>query len=232
MWAVIDRMAHSQRQPEGDMLKRLSLIFAALAVIAATLGIGTATAAPPKAVLGGGSGIVIDNMYECTLTTIGHDNAGRLVGITAGHCGEVGSTVVPEAMPDAGVVGQFAVSNQDYDYAVIEFDPAKVTPVNTIGEVTITGIGSPAVACKQGRTTGHTCGVVYGDILQSQETWTQLCVIEGDSGSPVVVGTTLVAMVNAYVGVACLGPELGTNMVSIINDINVTGGVGAGYRPI
>ena len=218
------------------MLKRLSLILAAFAFIAATLGIGTATAAPPKAVMGGGSGIVIDNMYECTLTTIGHDNAGRLVGITAGHCGDAGATVVPEAVPDAGVVGRFVVSNHDLDYAVIQFDPAKVTPVNTIGQVTITDIGKPAqfpaVACKQGRTTGHTCGVVYGDLLQSQETWTQMCVIEGDSGSPVVVGTTLVAMVNAYVGVACLGPELGTSMVPIINDINASGGVGVGYQPI
>ncbi|QBJ96169.1 serine protease [Rhodococcus sp. ABRD24] len=218
------------------MLKRLSLIFAVLAVIAAMLGVGTATAAPPKTVLGGGSGIVIDDMYQCTLTTIGYDNAGRLVGITAGHCGDAGATVVSESAPDAGVVGQFVVSNSDYDYAVLQFDPAKVQPVNTIGQVTITEIGKPAqfpaVACKQGRTTGHTCGVVYGDLLQSQETWTQMCVIEGDSGSPVVVGTTLVAMVNAYLGVACFGPELGTNMTSIIDNINASGGVGAGYRPI
>ncbi|AVP70389.1 serine protease [Rhodococcus hoagii] len=234
--AVIDRWHIRSAKREGNMLKRLSLIFAALAVIAGMLGVGTATAAPPRAVLGGGSGIVIDEMYQCTLTTIGHDNAGRLVGITAGHCGEAGWPVVPESDPDAGVVGRFVVSNSDYDYAVIEFDPAKVTPVNTIGQVTITDIGKPAqfpaVACKQGRTTGHTCGVVYGDVLQSQETWTQLCVIEGDSGSPVVVGTTLVAMVNAYLGVACLGPELGTNMTAIIDNINATGGVGAGFRPI
>ncbi|WP_175420515.1 serine protease [Rhodococcus sp. SGAir0479] len=218
------------------MLRRLSLIFAALVVIAATLGVGTATAAPPRAVLGGGSGIVLDDMYECTLTTIGHDNGGRLVGITAGHCGDAGWSVAPEADPDAGVVGRVAVSNSDYDYGIIEFDPAKVTPVDTIGQVTITDIGMPAqfpaVACKQGRTTGHTCGVVYGDVLQTQETWTQMCVVEGDSGSPVVVGTTLVAMVNAYVGVACLGPELGTNMLPIIENINATGGVGAGFRPI
>ncbi len=40
------------------------------------------------------------------------------------------------------------------------------------------------------------------------------------------------AMVNAYLGVACLGPELGTNMTAIIDNINATGGVGAGFRPI
>ncbi|RVW02526.1 S1 family peptidase [Rhodococcus spongiicola] len=217
------------------MLKRLSLIFASLALIAATIGIGTASAAPPTP-MGGGSGIVIDNTYECTLTTIGHDNAGRLVGITAGHCGEVGWPVVSESDPGAGVVGRFVVSNPEYDYAVIEFDPAKVTPVDTIGRVTIDRIGTPAqfptVACKQGRTTGHTCGVVYGDLLQTQETWTQMCVVEGDSGSPVVVGTTLVAMVNAYLAVACFGPELGTNMTPILNQLNAADGVGAGFTPI
>ncbi|RVW01886.1 chymotrypsin family serine protease [Rhodococcus xishaensis] len=218
------------------MLKRLSLISAILALIVATVGIGTATAAPPKTPMGGGSGIVIDEKFECTLTTIGHDNAGRLVGITAGHCGEVGWPVMSESDPGAGVVGEFVVSNSDYDYGVIEFDQSKVAPVDTIGRVTIDRIGSPAqfptVACKQGRTTGYTCGVVYGDLLQTQETWTQMCVVEGDSGSPVVVGDTLVAMVNAYLAIACFGPELGTNILPILNDLDAAGGVGAGFTPI
>ena len=126
------------------MLKRISLIFAVSALVAAMLGIGTATAAPPRTAMGGGSGIVIDDLYQCTLTTIGYDSAGRLVGITAGHCGEAGATVVSEADPAAGVVGEFAVSNSDYDYAVIRFDPAKVAPVDTVGQVTIDSIGMPA----------------------------------------------------------------------------------------
>ncbi|MGY2063763.1 serine protease, partial [Nocardia gipuzkoensis] len=63
-------------------------------------------------------------------------------------------------------------------------------------------------------------------------TWSQMCVVEGDSGAPVVVGTTLVGMVNAYLAVACFGPEVGTNMDIITADMNARGDVGAGYRPI
>ncbi|MFD4366817.1 S1 family peptidase [Rhodococcus sp. NPDC058521] len=218
------------------MLKRFAAVFAATAAIMCTFAVGTGSAAPGPAVLGGGSGIIVNDELLCSITTIGHDNSGALVGLTAGHCGDAGATVVPEYQPDSGVVGRIVKSNPDYDYAVIAFDPAKVTPVNRVGNVSIASVGDPAwfpqIACKEGRTTGNTCGIVYGDILQSQETWTQACVVEGDSGAPLVVGDTLVAMVNAYLGFACIGPEIGTNISSIMNDMNASGGPGAGFRPI
>ncbi|UYP18685.1 S1 family peptidase [Rhodococcus sp. Z13] len=217
--------------------KLLVAVITALALIGA--GTGVATAAPPVP-LGGGSGITLGDgtrdMYDCTLTTIGYDSAGRLVGITAGHCGDPGWTVKSENDIDAGVLGRFVRVNPALDYAVVEFDPGKVVPVNRIGGVTITGLGAPPgfldIACKEGRTTGNTCGIVWGDVFQSRETWTQMCVVQGDSGAPVVVGTTLVAMVNAYLAAPCIGPEVGTNMDAIITDINRTGGVGAGFRPV
>ncbi len=101
------------------------------------------------------------------------------------------------------------------DVAIIEFDPSRVVPLRTVRSVTIRGIdtrpiGFPTVACKEGRTTGSTCGVAWfsdGDVHFSQ-----MCVIEGDSGSPVVVGDKLVGMVNAYYFLGCLGPETGTNI--------------------
>ncbi|MCC8927959.1 serine protease [Rhodococcus sp. BGS-1C] len=217
------------------MLKKFMTVVVAAAAVAASFGVGTASAAAP-AVLGGGSGIIVGNASECTLTTIGNDRAGRLIGITAGHCGGAGATIVPEYDPSAGVVGRIAFSNPEYDYAVIEFDRAKVIPVNRIGNVSITQLGPPAlfpnIVCKEGRTTGNTCGVAYGDVLQSQETWSQLCVVEGDSGSPVVVGTTLVGMVNAYLGVACFGPQVGTNIDAILRHIDNGNAVGAGFTPI
>ncbi|CDZ89627.1 serine protease [Rhodococcus ruber] len=207
-----------------------------LAVGASLLaGTGVAAAADP-AVLGGGSGIVMDGRNYCTLTTIGPDSGGRLVGFTAGHCGNAGSTVASEADPDAGVVGTITYTDADLDYAVIVFEPAKVVPVNRVGNTTITGIGGPAqfpdIVCKQGRTTGQTCGVAYGDVFGSGQTWTQTCVDLGDSGGPVVVGTTLVGMVNGYLTVACLGPEVGTSMTAVVGDADARGGAGAGFRPI
>ncbi len=145
-------------------------------------------------------------------------------------------TVKAEYDLAAGSVGRIVSTNERLDYAVIEFDRSKVVPVNRVGDVTITGLGAPVgfpnIACKEGRTTGNTCGVVWGDVFGSQETWTQVCVVEGDSGAPLVVGTTLVAMVNAYLLAACVGPEVGTNIDVIMADINGRGGPGAGFRPI
>ncbi|MFE7723776.1 S1 family peptidase [Nocardia rhizosphaerihabitans] len=200
----------------------------AVALGAALLGTGAGAsqAQPGPPVLGGGSGIVIDNTFECTLTTVGHDGAGRLVGLTAGHCGDAGASVAAEADRGFGEIGRFAYSNNQLDYAVIEFTPGRIIPVNRIGNVSITGVGGPAqfptIVCKEGRTTGNTCGITWGDVFQTNtETWTQMCVVEGDSGAPVVVGSTLVGMVNAYLAVACFGPEVGTNMSSIMNVIFV-----------
>ncbi|GGK54344.1 S1 family peptidase [Nocardia camponoti] len=216
-------------------LAKLAPVVSALALGAALVGIGPAHAAGP--VIGGGSGIVIDNAFECTVTTVGHDAAGRLVGLTAGHCGDPGSVVYAEADRGYGEIGRFVYSNHDLDYAVIEFGPDRITPVNHIGNVTITGVGAPPgfpqIVCKEGRTTGNTCGISWGDVFQtSTETWSQMCVVEGDSGAPVVIGTTLVGMVNAYLIAACFGPEVGTNMTTILGDLNAQGGVGAGFQPI
>ncbi|CCF66279.1 S1 family peptidase [Nocardia cyriacigeorgica] len=211
----------------------------AVAIGAALLGTGAgaAGAAPGAPVIGGGSGIVIDNMFECTVTTVGHDAAGRLVGLTAGHCGDAGAQVYAEVDRGYGPIGKFVFSNHELDYAVIQFDPNRITPVNRIGNVTITGIGAapqfPTIVCKEGRTTGNTCGVTWGDIFQTNyETWAQMCVVEGDSGAPVVVGSTLVGMVNAYLAIACFGPEVGTNLTAIMDDVNARGGTGSGFRPI
>ncbi len=82
-------------------------------------------------------------------------------------------------------------------------------------------------------STGQTCGLAYGEVPQSDTwTWTQICVLPGDSGGPVVVGTTLVGMVNAYVTVPCLGPQIGTKMTAILDDVDAYGGPGAGFQPI
>ncbi|GAB4589940.1 S1 family peptidase [Nocardia sp. IFM 10818] len=220
------------------MIRKLAGVAGAFALALSTVLLSAGTAnAEPSAVIGGGSGIIIDDMYECTVTTIGHDNAGRLVGLTAGHCGDPGAQVYAEAARGAGEIGKFVYSNHELDYAVIQFDPDKVVPVNRIGNVTITGLGGPPgfpmIVCKEGRTTGNTCGLSWGDVFGSGiETWSQMCVVEGDSGAPVVVGTTLVGMVNAYLAIACFGPEVGTNMSTIMENINARGGIGAGYYPI
>ncbi|UFS99367.1 S1 family peptidase [Nocardia huaxiensis] len=216
------------------MVGRFLMLIAAIGM--AWTSAGSARAADP-AVLGGGSGIVLDDGALCTLTTIGWDARGRMVGFTAAHCGTPGAGIASEADREAGTLGAISFTNPELDYAVIEFDEHLVTPVNRIGATTISGYGLPAqfpaIACKQGRTTGHTCGLVYGDLFATQTwTFTQICVIVGDSGGPVVVGTTLVGMVNGYLSTPCLGPEVGVNFSTVVGDVDARGGVGAGFRPV
>lgn len=216
-------------------MKRFLIV--SIAVIAALFaGLPAAQAQQVRADLGGGSGIVVGGDFLCTLTTIGYDNAGRLVGFTAAHCGGPGSTVTAEANPAAGVVGTIARTNGALDYAVIQFDPARVNPVRSVGPTTITGTGAPAQfsewVCKQGRSTGHTCGFsVYVDPVFN-ETWGLVCVSEGDSGGPVTRGTTLVGMVSAYFLVPCIGPKISINMEAVVADASAAGGPGAGFRPV
>ena len=56
--------------------------------------------------------------------------------------------------------------NDALDYAVIQFDPQKVQPVNNVKGFQIDGLGPDPVfgdiACKLGRTTGYSCGVTGG----------------------------------------------------------------------
>ncbi|MBF6081304.1 serine protease [Nocardia cyriacigeorgica] len=218
------------------MFGKILLVLAAAILGLAGTAIGSAQAAPPV-VLGGGSGIVFDDGATCSLATIGWDDTGRMVGFTAGHCNQPGAGVSAESNPEAGPVGTIDYVNKELDYAVIRIDADKVVPVNRVGATTITEVGLPAqfpaIACKQGRTTGQTCGLVYGDVFDTA-TWTltQICVLVGDSGGPVVVGTTLVALVNGYVSVPCLGPHVGVNFTRILDDVALRGGLGTGFRPV
>ncbi|GAA4746072.1 S1 family peptidase [Gordonia alkaliphila] len=218
-------------------MKKTSLVFAAIiaAILSLTgIGLGTSTAATPKTSLGGGSGILVlkggNSASACTVTAVGHPtsgaNKGRLIALTAGHCGKPGQQILSERAQNRGVIGTITRSYSDIDVAVIELDAAKVRPVRTVGGVTIKRISTrpvsfPTIVCKEGRTTGNTCGVTWFSDRTAH--FSQMCVIEGDSGSPVVVGDTLVGMVNAYYFVSCIGPETGTNMNTILRRLNATG---------
>lgn len=151
-------------------------------------------------VLGGGSGIVVNGESLCTLTAIGNDNRGALVGFTSAHCGGPGATVGVEGAEAAGVVGTMVAGNEALDYAVIEFDPAKVTPTNNVNGFQIDGIGpDPAfgeIACKLGRTTGQSCGVTWGPGEDPGTIVNQVCGQPGDSGAPVTVNNKLVGMIH------------------------------------
>ncbi|MDQ1203585.1 serine protease [Rhodococcus sp. SORGH_AS_0303] len=216
----------------------MRVLLVGLAVLCSlVLGGGAQASAAERVELGGGSGLVLTQDGRetlCSLTVIGADTAGRTIGLTAGHCGRVGDTVASESDSAAGDVGSVVAVLPAYDTAIIEFDAERVAPVASVGSTTITAVGDPArlaeTVCKQGRTTGATCGVSYGDVLNSQQVFAQVCVNAGDSGAPVVRGASVVGMVNAYLVAPCIGPAVVTDLVSILRAIDESGGPGAGLR--
>ncbi|BAW04723.1 hypothetical protein [Nocardia seriolae] len=200
------------------------------------------------AALGGGSGIVLGRSTKCSLTTIGYDAAGRLVGFTAGHCAEAGTPVRGEQFPDAGVLGVVRDSDAQLDYAVIEFDPSVVTPLRTVNGSTIAGFAPapPAwsIVCQNGRTSGHACGVVWAS--SPVGFMEQACSSYGDSGAPVTIGDQLVGLISAPLfsdtkayRFSCTDPgnPIHTPVIAIAFDtvraaVDAGKGVGSGFQPI
>lgn len=148
------------------------------------LGGGWLHAATPVP-LGGGSGLVVNGDTLCTLTAIGNDNRGNLIGFTSAHCGGPGAVVAAEADQPAGIVGTMVAGNDVLDYAVIQFDRQKVRPVSEVNGFRIDGLGPDPVfgevACKLGRTTGYSCGVTWGPGEQPGTIVNQVC---GQPGTP------------------------------------------------
>jgi hypothetical protein len=217
--------------------------------IVLTLAMSGVAAADGKVPLGGGAGIAVNGGAPCTLATIGHDGAGDLVGFTSAHCGGRGSTV---AFGPAGGVGSVVAANDDLDYAVIKFDPGKVTPIANFDGFAINSVGPfPAFGqwvCEQSSATGNQCS--YITIPNHNPAFVSVhgCRNPDDQGAPVASGDVLVGMIVNW------GPEnsppcpfynipgsrpfnitLDARLVSItavIDDVNAKGGPGAGFSPI
>lgn len=228
--------------------------------------IGTATISPTsnalasKAYIGGGSGIKFGsttNSVGCTLTTIGNDVQGNLVGITVGHCAEAVKTtlkdpnfanVYGENDPDAGVIGivvyhKFSGGTANYsnpvnrDYAVIKFDKSKVVPLKTVGRTTINGIATTSPAwysnvCKEGRSSAQTCGMVTGANTYTVKSFA--FAIDGDSGAPLVNTSDgkLVGYVQKPEGIPYLSATVSLAIQPVLSDITARGSVGTGFIPV
>lgn len=196
--------------------------------------------------LGGGSGIVVDGDTFCTLTTIGHDNRGKLVGFTSAHCGGPGHLVAAEGAENRGTLGVMVAGSEPLDYAVIEFDPAKVQPLDNVNGFQIDGIGPDPtfgeVACKLGRTTGSSCGVTWGPGQDPGTIVAQVCGQPGDSGAPVTVNNRLVGMIHGAFSddlptcvvkyVPLHTPAVTMSINAVIGDLDAKNRPGAGYVPI
>jgi len=219
------------------------IVVLALAVLLPT---PQALAAPEEKVqIGGGAGIIVDTNTYCTLTAIGNDKSGALIGFTSAHCGGPGALITAESAPDRGPIGTMVTGNDGLDYAVIRFDPEKVTPVSNWNGFAIDGIGpDPAlgqIACKMGRTTGYSCGVTWGPGEEPGTIVNQVCGRPGDSGAPVTVNNKLVGMIHGAFTDAiptCIikyiplhTPAVTMSINSILADLAAKDRPGAGFVP-
>lgn len=216
----------------------MCLLLPLLAVVRAPV----ALAALP---LGGGAGIVVNGTY-CTLTTIGHDKAGDLVGFTAASCGGPDSPVVAEGSENLGPVGTVVAANGDLDYAVIKFDPAKVTPIPDFAGFVINGIG-PDPEWKQPECR---LGAATGDFCSSNSSFpgpgSRMAMPRGDyqpgdNGGPVTSDGLLVGLITngSFVpggGLWVVTPSFELTWLrkfsAILDDVNAGDGPGSGFIPI
>jgi hypothetical protein len=228
-----------------------ALVAAVLAVVVALISQLTSPFAPTSQAdalvpLGGGSGIVVNGDTFCTLTAIGNDNRGALIGFTSAHCGGPGAQVAAEGAEAQGILGTMVAGNDGLDYAVIQFDPAKVQPVDTVNGFRIDGLAPDPkfgdVACKLGRTTGYSCGVTWGPGEQPGTIVNQVCGQPGDSGAPVTVNDHLVGMIHGAFSedlptcvtqfVPLHTPAVTMSMNTILADITAKNRAGSGFVPV
>ena len=217
-----------------------------IAAVVAGLLSPTVAAAADKVVLGGGAGIVVNGETLCTLTAIGTDHQGNLVGFTSAHCGGPGAQVAAEKADATGTLGVMAAGNDALDYAVIKFDPARVAPVSNYNGFAINGLGPDPtfgqIACKLGRTTGYSCGVTWGPGEQPGTILSQICGQPGDSGAPVTVGNQLVGMIHGAFSnelptcvikyIPLHTPAVAESINAILADVSAKGRPGAGFVPV
>jgi hypothetical protein len=208
------------------------------ATVAPTGGVASADGSVP---LGGGAGITVNGTL-CTLTTIGHDKSGELVGFTAASCGGPGS---PVAAVGGANVGSVVAVEDSLKYAVIKFDPAQVTPTANFAGLAINGIGPDPdfrqPACTDGAATGNQCGKITTMPGPSPgRNMAGATFQPGDEGRPVTADNLLIGI--AYRGWVTT-PDLlygGGNkpesflvlFSAIRDDVNAKGGPGAGFTPI
>ena len=220
------------------------------AAIAAFAGLLAPTApmahADDPVPLGGGSGLVVNGDTLCTLTAIGNDNRGNLIGFTSAHCGGPGAQVGAEGADANGVLGTMVAGNDALDYAVIQFDPQKVTPLNNVDNFQIDGLGPDPVtgdvACKLGRTTGYSCGVVWGPGEQPGTIVSQVCGQPGDSGATVTVNNRLVGMIHGAFAedlptcvvkfIPLHTPAVAMSINTQLADISAKNRPGSGFVPV
>jgi hypothetical protein len=168
----------------------------------------------------------------CSIAAVGYDNLGNKVALSAGHCIANEPLDAPVYLYDdraAGPVGTLSTRNTELDYVIIKLNPD--VNIDSDGpRVRIDSIG-PArpdlITCKDGATTGTTCGLTlwYTD----DRVYTTAPMFSGDSGGALIMqGTQLIGINRAFTGVFEY-----VKASAILADLDSKGSVvGQGFRPV
>lgn len=191
---------------------------------------------PDAVVVGPGTGYVTLGPpgvgTTCSIGAVGYDAAGRLIGLTAGHCiARPGLPVVPAAGPWIAPIGVTG-PRSSADFGIVELDPTRVAPTSSLGGVTITALGTAVAGdavCKIGQGTATTCGVVR-EVRSNGDPVSDALSLWGDSGGPLVRGTDLVGIVSRPAG-APGGPTIYTAVVPNLA-VAAPGDPGFGFVPV
>jgi hypothetical protein len=225
------------------------MVFVVSALLVPTGLLSPVSRADGPVVIGGGAAIEV-NGTPCTLTTIGTDQAGDVVGFTSASCGGPGSPVAAGWAP--GTLGTVAVVDPDLDYAVITFDKSRVAPTADFAGFAINGIGPDATpgqqACKDSRETGVACAPVsFAPGADPDTVLMHACGNAGDSGASVTVNDLLVGMIRGdfpppgrcplriwtrKFAVRRIPQRDKPEITSIIGDVNAKGGPRCRVRPV
>lgn len=234
------------------------LMAAAVAVVGLTFGLAPSATAADPVIVSGGMKVTHGGETFCSLATVGTDDQGRKVALSAGHCmNTAGLGLDLYLCPDqsTGVncggrgafIGRTATAstgfnqetlNQDnvqIDYLVVELVADAQLKSTTPNGLKINGIGPlprPWLdnGCKDGGRTGKTCGVITARNNNLIQSWA--FVNEGDSGSPLVVNGKIVGITSHINWIGFNGPFNWAGMAGIMADLNSQAGVvGHGFVP-
>lgn len=189
------------------------------------------------------------SVNACSFTALGRDNANRLVAITAGHChrnattnqypGTSGQPVYKSVTGEQ--IGWFTdvytwngqnPPSLALDYQVIRLNENVVIPSSTSenGDITVTSFGTASLwqnICKNGISTGLTCGLINGTSANSYASWAFSG--PGDSGSPAVKAGTGILVGYTIGSNATITNFVYNRIQPVLADMNARGSFGAGF---
>lgn len=188
----------------------------------------------------------------CTVAAVGHDDAGRLLGFTAGHC------IPPNENPDVKIAGTQTVIGHwvtkptgfpeiyttpppdiSHDYAFFEILPQFAISNQLPNGTRINAIGNTPVVnnhhCKYGQVSRTTCGWVRN--VTNNVATTTAGIIPGDSGGPAYTATAPGQPTGTLIGINSAGlpgPNQFSGISGIMADVISQGPntPGIGFEPL